>query len=128
SGSADTIGLLLARPGRCPLAAALAALPAGGAAHNMRWVAGLFVVDPEETGDASAAPLHAFYGLTPADGALAAELANGRSGGQAAKRVRITARTARQRVVVVLAKTGTRRQSSLVRLLLRGPESLLPPD
>src|SRR5262249_37594485 len=129
SGSSDTIGLLLARPsGRCPLAAALAALPAGGTAHNMRWAAGLFVVDPEETGEVSAALLHALYRLTPAESALAGELANGRSGGQAAQRLRITPGTARQRLGVVFSKTGTKRQSSLVRLLLRGPASLLPPD
>ena len=44
---------------------------------------------------------------------------------EAAVRLKITEGTARQRLVPIFEKTGTARQSALVRLVQTGPESLI---
>jgi DNA-binding CsgD family transcriptional regulator len=68
--------------------------------------------------------LRRLYGLTPAESALACELAAGCTVAEAARRLSITTGTARARLKVVFGKTGTQRQVALVRLLLLGPAQL----
>ncbi len=61
-----------------------------------------------------------YYGLTPAEARLAAQLANGGSLEEAAGYLNITTHTARTQLKAVFAKTGARRQSELVAMLLQG--------
>lgn len=62
----------------------------------------------------------AFYGLTRAEARLASKLAECLSLEEAAKMLTITLHTARSQLKAVFAKTGVRRQSELVALLLTG--------
>jgi len=62
----------------------------------------------------------AFYGLTRAEARLASKLAECLSLDEAAQSLTITRHTARSQLKAVFAKTGVRRQSELVALLLTG--------
>jgi DNA-binding NarL/FixJ family response regulator len=91
---------------------------------------GALVTNPRFQHLTPAEALRRFYGLTPAESALACELAAGLTVAEAARRLRITTGTARVRLKVVFEKTCTSRQVALVRLLLLGPAQLreeLPP-
>jgi DNA-binding CsgD family transcriptional regulator len=68
--------------------------------------------------------LERLYELTPTEAALAIDLASGRTLAQAAKAREVSVNTVRTHLRAVFQKTGTRRQSELVRLLLTGPASL----
>ena len=117
--------LLLERSaGRRPLRASVSRVPSGGRDGSEAALAVVFVSDPEAEVELPADVLSRFHALTGAESALVRELANGRSLREAAGRLKITEGTARQRLVQVFEKTGTGRQSALVRLVLTGPESL----
>lgn len=60
------------------------------------------------------------YGLTPAEARLAVLLAGGASLQEAAEQLQISIHTVRCQVKSVFSKTGARRQSELVTLLLQG--------
>lgn len=60
------------------------------------------------------------YGLTQAEAKLAVQLANGGSPEEAAEQMGISIHTARTHLKAVFAKTGVRRQSELVAMLLQG--------
>jgi DNA-binding CsgD family transcriptional regulator len=86
-----------------------------------RFRSALFIGDPEQrTGDPFD-NLGRLHGLTPAESRLAWLLVGDLSLAEAAAQLGITMSTARTVLKRVLAKTGTRRQASLVRLLLSGP-------
>jgi DNA-binding CsgD family transcriptional regulator len=65
--------------------------------------------------------LRSLYRLTPAEARIADLLAGGNEVGEVAVRAGITLETARFHVKRVLAKTGVRRQTELVRLMLSLP-------
>lgn len=89
-----------------------------------RFRAALFIGDPKQrTGDPFE-NLGRLYGLTPAESRLAWLLVGDFSLAEAAAQLGIAQSTARTVLKRVLAKTGTRRQASLVRLLLSGPAQL----
>jgi DNA-binding CsgD family transcriptional regulator/PAS domain-containing protein len=72
------------------------------------------------------------YNLTPAESALALELANGLSLEEASEALNIRRNTARAHLRSIFSKTGVRRQTELVRILLNsvvalGPPGALPP-
>ena len=118
--------LLLERSaGLRPLRASVSRVPSRGRDGSEVALAVVFVSDPEAEVQLPADALSRFHGLTSAESALVRELANGRSLQEAAGRLKITEGTARQRLVQVFEKTGTGRQSALVRLVLTGPESLI---
>ena len=95
--------------------------PSGGAL--------VFVLDPEVAMPDEHRVLRALYGFTPAEARFARLLANDLSLSEAAEQAGITLQTARHRLKSLFEKTNTHRQSSLVRLLVRGPASLaLRPD
>jgi DNA-binding CsgD family transcriptional regulator len=75
--------------------------------------------DPAILGDA--------FDLTPSEAMLAADLLCGLSVGEAAAKRGRSIATARTHLASVLAKTGTARQSDLVRLLSRLPRTTRPP-
>jgi DNA-binding CsgD family transcriptional regulator len=89
-----------------------------------RCYAALFLSDPEQGMAPPTELLHQLYGLTPAEAALACELASGRSLEETAEDLGVTRGTARQRLGHVFLKTATSRQAALVRLLLTGPAQL----
>jgi len=84
----------------------------------------LFVTDPEASQPAPIDLIVQVYELTRSEARLAASLMEGRTVAEAASTLGITAQTARTVLKHVLAKTGSHRQSELMRLLTRGPVGL----
>lgn len=89
-------------------------------------VAIIFITDP----DADAAPDHVQlqrqFGLTPAESRFVVEISKGDGIGAAAERLGILPGTARTHLHRVLAKTGTKRQAELVRLVLTARHDAQP--
>jgi DNA-binding CsgD family transcriptional regulator len=83
-----------------------------------RPVAIVFVNDPERTPKPASGQLIEQFGLTRAEAAFAIEILNGDGIQAAADRLSITRATARTHLAHVFDKTGVRRQSELVRLLM----------
>lgn len=98
-----------------PVTPELASIAAG------RAVAVVFLVDPDRRLELPHEALRQLYGLTPSEARLATALAEGIGLPEAAEQLGITHETAKSTLRVVFAKTGTRRQAELVRLLLAGP-------
>ena len=67
---------------------------------------------------ASTAAAKQLFNLTPAETALAMELANGLSLEEAAEALNIRRNTARAHLRSIFSKTGVRRQTELVRIFL----------
>jgi len=86
----------------------------GGAA------AGVLVSDPEDVAPPPAEVLRRLWGLTAAEAALACQLAAGRSLEEASQVLAVRLPTVRTQLARVFAKTGTRRQAELMRLLVGG--------
>jgi DNA-binding CsgD family transcriptional regulator/PAS domain-containing protein len=82
----------------------------------------IYIRDPDRPDEARAEILQRLYGLTPSQARLAELLAGGCSLERAAKQVGITLVSARQYLKLIFQKTGTHRQSELVRKIL-----LIPP-
>lgn len=96
--------------------------PLGSEARN--FARAIFVGDSKRAGAAPLESLGNVYGFTHSESKLADLLAADFTLADAAKRLDITESTARTVLKRILAKTGTRRQASLVRLLLSGPAQL----
>jgi DNA-binding CsgD family transcriptional regulator len=79
--------------------------------------------DPEEAMPCSATILRALYGLTSAEVEVANGLVRGATIEEIADARGTSVATARTQLKMLLAKTDTRRQAELVRLLLRLPRS-----
>jgi DNA-binding CsgD family transcriptional regulator len=84
-------------------------------------IAALFVTDPDEAVHADADALRAVWGLTRAEAKIAAALASGHSLRDVADERGITLNTARWHLKHILAKTETRTQAGLARLLAIPP-------
>jgi DNA-binding CsgD family transcriptional regulator len=80
----------------------------------------LFLRDPEQELSVDPADLRQLYDLTAAEAELAASLARGLSLEEAAARRGISYETARTQLKSLFQKTGCRKQSQLVALLLNG--------
>jgi DNA-binding CsgD family transcriptional regulator len=104
-----------------PLAALATPLSAGGSSGA---TAALFLTDPDLGAGSCEEVMTSLYGLTPAEARLTAELMQGKSLDEAAAALAISIHTARSHLKRVFAKTGTRRQSELVRLLVSTPAQL----
>jgi DNA-binding CsgD family transcriptional regulator len=81
----------------------------------------VFLSDPSSKPASRAAVLRALYGLTPTESRLADLLLQGFEVREAADHLRTTLETARFHLKRVLAKTGSRRQTELMRLMLSLP-------
>ncbi len=79
----------------------------------------LLVVDPSAA-TAATTGVCSLYGLTPAQSRLTRRLAEGDSLAEAATALGLTCETARTYLKQVFAKTGVRRQATLVRMMLMG--------
>lgn len=78
----------------------------------------VFVHDPESRAGLDREWLRRLYGLTPAEAKMAGLLTLGLSPATAARELGITINTARTHLKHLYGKTGTNRQSELVRLLV----------
>jgi len=83
-----------------------------------------FITDPERKVRPPPELLARLFDLTPRQAALAALLAEGQSLDKAADALGIARNTARAHLRLISEKTGTSRQSDLVRLVLSGPAGL----
>jgi DNA-binding CsgD family transcriptional regulator len=121
TGSADTLAVPR-RSGLHPVSVLVSPLRASPwiLGHN-RIAAAIFISDPTSEIDTDEGRLSHLYGLTRAESRLAAKIAEGRSLEEAAAMLNITTETARSYIKRVLSKTGAKRQSELVRLLLLSP-------
>lgn len=120
SGAADAGGsIALSRTaGSAPLFLVVAPVRAAGNGVSSRQpVALVFVTDPERAVPVSARQLRDGFGLTPAEAAVALELIAGDGLRAVANRLGISLGTVRTHLSQVFAKTGTRRQAELVRLI-----------
>jgi len=82
--------------------------------------AAIFVSDPELPANSNEQHLRDLYALTAVEARLAARLAHGESVDTAAAEMGLSVNTARAYVKRIYHKTGVRRQSELVRLVLVG--------
>ncbi len=89
-----------------------------------RSAAAIFISDPEVRHEPPAELLTRLYGLTGKEARLAAALLAGENLKQAAAELEIAEWTARDYLKAIFRKTGTRRQSELITLLLTGPAAL----
>lgn len=114
-------------PGRAPLS--LLVIPLR---HKLEWVARhgqaaiVFVHDPEDAADRRYHFLQERFGLTRAEAALVGEMLKGGDMPAVAARLMIAPATARTHLHRIFRKTGTTRQSELVRLALSQGEGLSP--
>lgn len=115
----------LPRSRRAPLGVIVAPQPPGHPLLGDRKLARLvFVSDPESRSTAAIEHLQALYRLTPMQTAIALEVACGDGIDAAAARLGVSRGTARSHLAQVFAKTRTRRQAELVRLLVRSVPDL----
>jgi PAS domain-containing protein len=96
--------------------------PLGGEARN--FARAIFIGDSKRGSGAPVESLGSAFGFTHGEAKLAGLLAADLALAEAAAELGITESTARTVLKRILAKTGTRRQASLVRLLLSGPAQL----
>ena len=83
----------------------------------------ILVSDPSSLSRPRTALMQQLFGLTPAESRLTDLLLNGLEVREAAERLLITLETARFHLKRVLTKTGTHRQTELMRLMLSLPGS-----
>lgn len=114
--------LNISRPGaKSPLQVAILPLPESVRRGIKIPCALVFVSDPNAAPPSRSASLRALYALTPTEARLADLLLQGLEVHQIADRMKTTLETARFNLKRVLAKTETRRQSELIRLMLSLP-------
>ncbi|AWN44586.1 LuxR family transcriptional regulator [Methylobacterium durans] len=108
--------ILVEREGGRPLIMHAAPLPqeGDGGPHTL-----LVLVDLEGAPTANRAALERVFGLTPAEGRLAALLAAGATTAEAAEAQGLSVATIRAQLGSIFAKTHTRRQAELVMLIMR---------
>lgn len=87
-------------------------------------VALIFITDPEQRMEPVEKVLQRLYDLTPAEARLAAVLVQGKNIVEAAEELHVSQNTARTHLKHIFQKTGVKRQSELVQLLLNSPAVL----
>jgi DNA-binding CsgD family transcriptional regulator len=81
----------------------------------------VLISDPEAKSGIPISVLSGLYGLTPAEARVVAALIAGRSLTEHARECGVSVETVRSHLKRAMAKTETRRQSELVRLIATGP-------
>lgn len=84
----------------------------------------VFISDPEQQSDTSQQIITRLFGFTPAEAALAMQLARGLSLAEASGELSISQHTARAQLKAIFAKTGVTRQAELVRLVVKSVANL----
>jgi DNA-binding CsgD family transcriptional regulator len=109
-------------PGHRPLSIIVQRLPAeNSGSDDERPAFALIVSDPNRAIELDHAALCRLYGLTPAEGRLAALLASGKHIESAALLLGVSIHTVRTHLKHIFSKTETSSQSDLVRLILSAP-------
>jgi DNA-binding CsgD family transcriptional regulator len=119
---AADVFVVITRPGRRPLCVIV--LPGGRHDANVfeqRRLALLLIIDFDAPGAAATKLLRSLFDFTPREADLAAELMEGRTVAQAARRLGISVTTARTFLSRLTAKTDSHSQADLVRRLLAVP-------
>ncbi len=111
---------------RRPLTLIVEAVPSTAGAPNEVSRALILFGDPDERAEVDLEQLGNLFGLTRAEGRVAARLAAGKRLSEVASDLGISHQTARSYLKAVFRKTNTCRQSELVGLLLGQPSSSLP--
>jgi DNA-binding CsgD family transcriptional regulator/PAS domain-containing protein len=119
--SAGGAMLIPRQPPRRPLQLAVTPFRSGNVLVDDRPAALAFLSDPEARPASRAEILRALYRLTPAECRLADLLAQGCDTASSAGQLAMTVETARFHIKSIFRKTGARRQSDLVRLILGLP-------
>lgn len=116
----------LTRPsGRAKLGVMVRAIPLSAWSEGgHRPAVAVFVRDPDRKSQASADLMRRLFDFTPAEAALALQLANGASLDEAAEALDIRKNTARAHLRAIFSKTGVTRQTTLVHVLLNSVISL----
>jgi DNA-binding CsgD family transcriptional regulator len=83
-----------------------------------RAVAAIYVTDPDQVSEKPEVVLVRLYGLTPSEAKVAALIVRGMSARQAAEGLAISYNTVKSHLKRVFAKTGTKRQGDLIRLIV----------
>jgi DNA-binding CsgD family transcriptional regulator len=118
--------LFISRRNRPALQLFIAPIHDGSLRHDARHAAVVvFVSDPLRTQRPGVAVLHKRFGLTPAECRVALLLSDGHSPKEIANTVGVTDNTVRSQIKSIFSKTGVRRQSDLVRLLLSNAEPMI---
>lgn len=110
--------VLVPRAGKAPLTLLVTPLGSEAGRFGAHAVRAVFLSDPERGVGSSEDLLRSLYGLTPAEARFVVQLLQGHTVEQAASELGVSTHTARSHLRSVFAKTGTSRQSELVRLLL----------
>jgi DNA-binding CsgD family transcriptional regulator len=105
--------------GSKPFEVLVSPLPSHGSLGTGGAAAAVFITDPEEEAALDGPALHELFGLTPAEIRLCIALIKGKSVEEYAHEAAISSNTARTYVRRIYSKTGVRRQSELVHLLLK---------
>jgi DNA-binding CsgD family transcriptional regulator len=110
--------------GSRPFEVLVSPLPSRSSLRKGGAAAAVFITDPEAEAALDSGALHELFGLTPAEIRLCIALVEGKSVEGYAHESGISPNTARTYVKRIYSKTGVRRQSELVRLLLKSPAGL----
>lgn len=103
----------------CPLGVVVKNLTSGTWAEGDRRASvAIFLRDPLRVAETSEAAIRRLFAFTGAEGSLAMLLAEGLTLDQAAERLHISRNTVRTHLRSLFAKTGTARQTDLVRVIL----------
>lgn len=102
--------------------------PAPDAAGTRPGNTAIYVGNLDETGVLDVGLLRQLYNLTPTEGKLAIALGRGRALGQIARDWSLSRETLRTHLKRVLSKTGTSRQTQLVRLICGRPWRPVPAE
>jgi DNA-binding CsgD family transcriptional regulator len=104
--------------GAAPYEVLVAPLPSSSSLRRDA-TAVLFITDPEAEAPLDSRKLRILFRLTPAEVRLSRALVRGQSVAEYAHETGVSSNTARTHVKRIYSKTGVRRQSELVRLLLK---------
>ncbi len=85
----------------------------------------VFIHDPEKVIHTSEAVLMSTYGMTPAEAHLSALISDGLTVNEASEILNVQPNTVRVHLKNIYSKTQTNRQSELIRLILKGPASVI---
>jgi DNA-binding CsgD family transcriptional regulator/PAS domain-containing protein len=110
--------VLVSRVDKRSLEVVVSPFVSAGALTPQRAVAVVFITDPDSARVPRSDVLRQLYGLTPAEARLAALLTDGQSLKEVTAAIGVGLETVRSQVKNIFLKTGTRRQSELMRLLI----------
>ncbi len=122
-GDVVTEAMTVARPSmRRPLTVMVSSLTAGESSEaSVAPAAVVFVSDPEENYNIAEETVLHFFDLTPAEARLLVALANGSSLSEVSARHEVTVNTLKTQLNHIFRKTGTNRQSDLIKLVFSTP-------